>query len=373
MIKIKKFFSNPKVLLFLLTFGILLFFLLIYYPGVMTFDSNFQWNEVLTGKLTNSHPFLSTYFIYLMSFIYKSPVTTLVFQIIVVSYTFTKLFFMSKYKNNFVKYFIYLLILTFPLFAIYTITLWKDILYTLYLINACILVYEWSITKYDDGFKKKYLIPFLLALVFLYRINGMVVSVLFLLCILIVLLRNKVSYKNLIKIVMIFLVTVGSFTLIKNYYLNKLPKSSEVSTSTLNNYKIWIMGGYLKYGGITSEEYNFLNNITPVNTWENNYMACSINPTNMMNRNLEFLNSHQEEFDNIFYKMVKRNPNILVNHYLSSDALLLNPVNIDCLYTYGFSSYANLYTFNKTINPIIPKVHVLYDHYLNFVLRRIND
>ena len=363
--------KSPKTKIFLLTFLVLIFFLLIYYPGIMTYDSNLQWEEVLSGNITNTHPFISTYFMYLLSFIYKSPIVVLIYQMLVASYTFTKLYFMSDVKNKIVKTIIYLFLITFPLFAIYSITVWKDILYTFYLLNAGIIIYEWSIKGYDSKFNKKYLLPLLLALVFAYRLNGMIVAVLFLLVIIVVLIRHKEKLKNIIFLPIIFILLISSFTMIKNYYVSKLPleEDTDMQTSTLDNYMIWIMGEYLNSVELTEDEYTFLNSISSVSDWREEYSGYIINFTNNLDKDLVFFNDHKDEFRELFINLVKRDPKPFIIHYLKADSLLISPVTKGYIYTYGFSNIYNFSNFNKIIDPVIPKVHVLYDYYINFVLR----
>ena len=60
--------NKVNIILFTIMTTISLIIFYFYYPGIITYDGNIQWNEVITGKLSNSHPFFSTYFMYLLSF-----------------------------------------------------------------------------------------------------------------------------------------------------------------------------------------------------------------------------------------------------------------------------------------------------------------
>ena len=53
--KIKK----EDVIIFLVSCAILLFFLYVFAPGILTYDSYNQLNQIRTGTFTNWHPFFS--------------------------------------------------------------------------------------------------------------------------------------------------------------------------------------------------------------------------------------------------------------------------------------------------------------------------
>lgn len=103
--KIKQFIikNNMFFICFSLSFLILLLIYFIYYPGVFTYDGNYQWQQVQSGIINNAHPFFSTYFMYLMSKICNSVTIVIIFQIILFcsiwAYFCNSLKFNLKYEN----------------------------------------------------------------------------------------------------------------------------------------------------------------------------------------------------------------------------------------------------------------------------------
>ena len=67
----KKVFNKIKdnripIICGLIPFIIFIILYFAYYPGIITFDGNNQWQQVQSGIITNAHPFFSTYFMYLL-------------------------------------------------------------------------------------------------------------------------------------------------------------------------------------------------------------------------------------------------------------------------------------------------------------------
>ena len=86
----KKVFNNIKdnripIICGLIPFIIFIILYFAYYPGIITFDGNNQWQQVQSGIITNAHPFFSTYFMYLLSKIWNSTNIIILFQILVYS------------------------------------------------------------------------------------------------------------------------------------------------------------------------------------------------------------------------------------------------------------------------------------------------
>ena len=71
---------KKDIIIFLTTFFILGLIFLMYYPGIITYDSNNQWAQVQSGIITNAHPFFSTYFMLLLSKIWNDTRIVVIFQ-----------------------------------------------------------------------------------------------------------------------------------------------------------------------------------------------------------------------------------------------------------------------------------------------------
>ncbi|MEG0408393.1 MAG: hypothetical protein RR623_05915, partial [Bacilli bacterium] len=156
----EKIIKNNKIkniIIFLIPFIIFLIVLLAFYPGILSFDSINQWNQVQSGIINDAHPFLTTYIMFLLSKIWNSTAMICIFQIVVFSFVWS--YFcnyirkISKYSFN--KQIIFTVVMClFPIMFLYSITLWKDILYSYYLMFLSILLligvkkkFQYSITE----------------------------------------------------------------------------------------------------------------------------------------------------------------------------------------------------------------------------------
>ena len=117
--------NKKEITLFTLLTLITSFIFLCYYPGILTYDSNVQWNEVITGNLTNSHPFLSTYFMYLLSKIHETTTIVILYQIFLSALTITRIYKITREKNtnHYIEIISCIIIALIPIISIYTITL----------------------------------------------------------------------------------------------------------------------------------------------------------------------------------------------------------------------------------------------------------
>ena len=340
--KIKELYENNKREIFIMI-SILLIYTLVFksfYPGIFTYDSHVQWNEVITGKLTNSHPFLSTYFILLLSIIHKTTTPILFFQIIISSLTITKIFKITRHTNMklWLEIIVAILISSLQILFLYNITLWKDILYSYYLINYGIYLYEWRINNYKFDENKYIIMGLLLFLVFNYRLNGMVVSPILLIITLIIMIRKKINKKNVLYLIVSFVFLNLLLLIPKNYYLRKNPKDdNSVNIGTINTYIKWIYGGYLTDGIITNnEDLKYLNLLTDIDEWKKVYNPYLINDTNVLYMDYEYLLKTQNKFRKIFIDATLNNPTSFIKHYLKADALLINPLSKGYIYSYEF-------------------------------------
>lgn len=363
--------NKKEITLFTLLTLITSFIFLCYYPGILTYDSNVQWNEVITGNLTNSHPFLSTYFMYLLSKIHETTTIVILYQIFLSALTITRIYKITREKNtnHYIEIISCIIIALIPIISIYTITLWKDIIYSYYLINYGIYLYEWDKSKYNFKNYKYIIMALLLFLVFNYRLNGMIVATLLLILTFIIMIRKKINKKVISKYIIAFLIFNLILMIPKNYYLSKVEKDNSVSIGTLNSYMIWIYGGYLNSNvEMEKDEKDFLNKIADTKNWGNIYSGYLINHTNMMDINKEYLLENNKKFRKYFLKTTIDNPLEFIKHYLRADSLLIAPITHGYIYSYDFSDWGEESNFDSKTTPVIKGFNNIYDKIINFTL-----
>lgn len=143
--------SNRKInyrdlMIFLVPMLIFALYLFIYNPGILTYNSFAQIHQIASGKFTNSFPFFHTFIEMLLINIFGTPLIMGVLQILVFSTIWTVI---CKYhrddasesSNKFVLQFIVTLIICLiPINAVYSVTLWPEILFSYSLLFLSFLI-----------------------------------------------------------------------------------------------------------------------------------------------------------------------------------------------------------------------------------------
>lgn len=169
-------------------FIIFMYYLYIFDPGILTFDSYHQIHQIASNDFDNWHPFFHTFIEMLCLKIYANPKSVCILQIL----TFSTIWMViCKYhrneeetKNFIFQFIITLIISIIPINAIFSITLWKDILFSYLVLFLCFLI-EVLIDKNND---LSYLFMIILSLTMAFvcqlRPNGLIIvsAVLIILC-----------------------------------------------------------------------------------------------------------------------------------------------------------------------------------------------
>ena len=123
------------LMIFIVPILIFALYLFIYNPGILTSESFLQIHQIASGEFTNRFPFLHTFIEMLLLNIFGTPLSMAVLQIFVFSAIWTVI---CKYhrddasesSDKFVLQFIVTLIICLiPINAVYSITLWPEILF----------------------------------------------------------------------------------------------------------------------------------------------------------------------------------------------------------------------------------------------------
>ncbi len=137
MSKIKAFLSSPFFLFFVIELVVLLLWLMAFFPGTMSFDSVDQWLQSSAMRLSDWHSYLHTLFIAFLRLFWDSPAIVALVQIVATAGLFAWMFsyLFKKAKSPFlVVLFFALFVLSIPV-GIYSVTLWKDVPFSLGLIG----------------------------------------------------------------------------------------------------------------------------------------------------------------------------------------------------------------------------------------------
>lgn len=195
--------SKPNyrdLIIFLIPFIIFLAYLYVYNPGVLTYDSFNQLHQIATNDFSNWHPFFHTFIEMLCLKIYASPISIAVLQILVFSSMWMVI---CKYhrdddgksKTFTLQVIITLIISLIPINAIYAITLWKDVLFSYFLMFLCFLIKVMLDKKGKVDLKLVAVMAVVMAIVSQLRLNGIYLILLLLIILTVYLFLKKESEK----------------------------------------------------------------------------------------------------------------------------------------------------------------------------------
>ena len=158
-----------------------LIFLLSFWPGSMSPDSLDQWKEVQTGHFRDWHPAFHTMTIWLVTRINISPATVAITQIVALGSTFGwGLSVLQRYGvPRSILWFNSFVIAMLPVNGFMVVTLWKDVAYSIVVIILSMYLFQIVMSKGKWLTKQRnwYLLAIILALVSLYRHNGIMPAV----------------------------------------------------------------------------------------------------------------------------------------------------------------------------------------------------
>lgn len=138
--------NHRDLMIFIMPVLIFSLYLYIYNPGILTYESFSQIHQIATGEFTNSFPFLHTLIEMILLKTFGTPLSIAVLQIFVFSAIWTVICKYhrddsNKNSNTFLLQFIVTLIISLiPINAVYSITLWKEILFSYSLLLLTFLI-----------------------------------------------------------------------------------------------------------------------------------------------------------------------------------------------------------------------------------------
>ncbi len=189
------------LIIFMIPVVIFLFYLYVYNPGILTVDSYSQLHQIATKQYTNWHPFFHTLIEKACIKIYPSPISVCVLQILTFSTMWTII--CRTFRDNdagFDKIFIIqaaitLVISLIPINALYSITLWKDILFSYFMMFLVFMIYQLLTKKCNVSYAFAIILSIVMAFVAQLRPNGIFIILIILVILAIYLYRNNKDKK----------------------------------------------------------------------------------------------------------------------------------------------------------------------------------
>lgn len=352
-----------KLLVFLIPVIILLIIQQAFYPAILSYDGQVQWDQVQSGKIDNAHPFLTTYVMHLLAKIWNSPGVVVVFHTLVFS-TIWGLICLYVNKKNYKKNYIFLSIMClFPIIYLYVLTIWKDVLYSYILLFISFLILKGVDKKYNYNIKEILLLGVSLVLTVLYRHNGILVSSLLLLLLLFKFIKNKINIKKTLVLILTIVASYSMLNIPKKLYLYEGPSEMVGSgLSTFDSYAVFILSTFYNNNAIKdNKDLEIIYSIADKEIWTTYYDPYLINTLLFREEiNTKYILNHKKEVYDLLIKYCIKKPQYLVKHYLLADSMLYNPIPLGALYVFEFAEWNPNYGFYGNTKTHIPWLrHIL--------------
>lgn len=296
--------------------------LIIFWPGLMTPDSFSQWYQANNHTFIISSPVFHTIIISLLQRIWNNPAVVVFFQLIFLYSIFVYFYFVLKKTNLFNIFLTSISISLIPSIYILQITIWKDIPYSISILFLTIML-KIIIEKKFILTKTNYLLLFI-SLLFTsnFRLNGILVSALVSLVLIIVSAFSK-KYKFLI--FNIFILTLNLFLFFLPNFLTFYPKTHffkdkylSGSTNTILHY----LGAYSASGDLIDKSNifpNIIDSSTIANTF-NEYRSDWISFSQKLN--IHYVEENKKDINKLFIINLTQKPSIFISSWIKITSLV---------------------------------------------------
>lgn len=292
---VNDFFYNVKklnykdLIIFLIPFIIFLYYLKVYDPAVLTFDSYYQLHQIATNHFTTWHPFFHT-FIVMLCIKFTSNLASVGFLQIL---TFSSMWMIiCKYNRNdtvnskqfILQVFVTLFISFVPINGIFSITVWKDVLYSYFLMFLCFLIEVILDKKGDVSNIFVLILALTFAFVFHLRSNGMVI-VLVLIILAIYFWKHKHNNKYYIvmpALAIIFILLIASLNVVYDVENEQKDFVFDKTAHILSDYDLHL--------NVSNEDRQKIHNLVSERDIQEHFNPTFTDPT--------FSDANEDVFDN---------------------------------------------------------------------------
>lgn len=311
-------------LIIIVTFSIAL---LSFFPGLVTSDVVDQIEQAKANLYRDAHPIFHSFVIGNLAKLGGIWVPE-IFQILIFALIWTygckKIReYNNTNKNKFLQILLTIFICIIPLNFIYSIVLWKDILYSYSILAILILVYIGIKEKFKYTTFEMINISIFSAAIMKLRHNGMPIGLFMFLLLFILNLKNNKKLKQSLTLIISFIVVLILMTLPKWIWGDK-NKNINVG-GVLDSTKVYCMGALLNTDiELEEEEKEFLNTIYNIEKWTKNYDSFSgtaiLFDSDYHN---EVLGTEEgnKKFNEIFMKYASKDIGTIVKHFIDVNSI----------------------------------------------------
>ena len=313
-------YSRKKIIIFMLGIAaVYLLYLVVYAPGIVAGDSLSSIRQIREGFLENHHPVFYTCFIGLClkvgEFIKDSNTGILLycfFQIAVCSWTYASFLMWLKKKGvrKLIIILVFLYFVLYPVFAIYSITLWKDPMFSCALLWMIMMLYDFCQSQEYIAWKKLLMFGLTGILIGLLRNNGIYIFIFVFAGMICGLKKNRKRIMAVIvpSILILYCIT-GPFY---ENILHAKPRFVESVGIPLQQMARVVA----EDGEMNKEDEEFLFSLLPEEKWEEYYTPFLVDPIKWAPEfNTKYLNSHKKQFLKTWVSLLEKNLDIYVEQY----------------------------------------------------------
>ena len=311
-------------------------FFIAFFPGIMSSDSIDQWRQAIgLFPLNNHHPVTHTMIIRFSTLISgdNSPWAYSLIQYLIMSASmaFTCVWLRLKGLR---KYFVWLVLAFFalhPINALYSITMWKDVLFSVSVMLFTIAIAESVLTNGKSIAKRSYFWLFLISGICVanLRNNGTLVAVLAVALIYIFITGNR-------RRMAIIVGAVLASALIKSLLLASfnIPESSIVESFAIPIQQVSRV--VVEDGKISSKDMALIEKVTPASDIKANYAENTVDPVKFSPKfNSKQLKDYKGEYFGLWLRLLINNPSTYIMAYLEETRGYWDPMTYNWAIFFG--------------------------------------
>lgn len=344
--------------------------LLVFWPGLMSFDSLYQWSQMTTGQYSDVNPAFHTLTNWLITRLWLSPAAVALFQILTLSLVVGWGLYLLR-KTGIPKWacwFTLALIAISPVNNSLVITLWKDIPYATALLGLTLIIFQISIT--DGKWLQKPFAWLVLgltsALVSLFRHNGLPVPIV---CLVILIIAFRANWRP---IVFATLVLFAAFWVVNG----PIYKWAKVDTSQ-NRFHLGLrllhyFAAYTNSGvPLNNEAISVLRRFWP--SKDPLPYDCYNLDTTAKNVSQDAIVDDLNDLEHVLFGLVQANPGVAIKHLLCANSIVweISQPEEGYFFAYELNLYMNneYYEFKPgqfriEIHSLLPNLQSFYVYVL---------
>lgn len=327
----KRKIEKIDVTIFLIVFIIFGFALLSFYPGIITPDGVSQIKQAETNTYKTGHPIIHSFLVGNLTKIAGNIWLPALCQIVVFALVWTYACkSLRKYnatkRNKFWQVLVTLIICIFPLNFIYSITMWKDIIYSYMFFLLVVMLYIGIREKFNYSLFEIILVSLSSASIMKFRYNGAPIGALMFLIIVILNFKYNKKIKETFKLIFTFAL-IMIIMCIPQWTVN-IDRSAGGGAGILNSTKVYCMGALFKYDNVDKEltagEREFLDSIINVDDWKklyDDYFGSYIFYSEKYNGRVLATPEGNEKMSQIFNKYASQHKKTIIKHFLTVNSI----------------------------------------------------